>query len=111
MKWDIIFSDVYKKWFHTLPQKDKMAIMTDIKILGNMGPSLGRPYVDTIKDSNINNLKEYRSLFFFDPNRKAFFLCGGDKKGKNQQRFYKKLIDISESVFQKYNGPFIKDKE
>jgi len=66
-----------------------------------MGPMLGRPYVDQIKGSKYNNLKElrtqisghvYRSLFAFDPERKAIILSGGDKNGKNQSKFYKQLI-------------------
>ena len=72
---------------------------------------LGRPHADQIKGSKINNLKElrtklsghvYRSLFAFDPERKAVVLCGGDKKGKNQEKFYQKLIVQAESVFDKH---------
>jgi hypothetical protein len=72
---------------------------------------LGRPYADHIKDSQFNNLKELRtkvtghvywSLFAFDPNRQAIILSGGDKKGKNQEKFYKRLIAQAATVFEKH---------
>lgn len=44
----------------------------------------------------------YRNLFAFDPERKAVVLCGGDKKGKNQEKFYQKLVVQAESVFDKH---------
>lgn len=42
----------------------------------------------------------YRSLFAFDPERHAVILSGGDKKGKNQEKFYKRLIAQAEIVFE-----------
>ena len=109
MKWEIIISGEYEKWFNGLPQKDKLAIATDLEVLRNLGPTLGRPYADQIKGSKYNNLKElrtkvtghvYRSLFAFDPERHAVILSGGDKKGKNQEKFYKRLITQAEIVFE-----------
>lgn len=111
MEWEVLISEEYEKWFSDLPQRHKMAIATDLKVLKQVGPLLGRPHADQIKGSNINNLKElrtkysehvYRSLFAFDPERKAVILCGGDKKGKKQEKFYQKLIAQAESVFEKH---------
>jgi len=111
MSWEILISEEYEDWFNHLPQKDKIAIATDLEVLRDLGPTLGRPYVDQIKGSKFNNLKElrttvtghvYRSLFAFDPNRQAIFLSGGDKKGKNQEKFYKRLIAQAEIVFEKH---------
>lgn len=109
MEWKIIISEEYESWFNELPQKDKIAIATDLEVLRDIGPTLGRPYVDQIKGSKFNNLKElrtkvpghvYRSLFAFDPERHAVILSGGDKKGKNQEKFYKHLIAQAEIVFE-----------
>jgi hypothetical protein len=63
-------------------------------ILEKYGPSLGRPYVDTLKGSKISNLKElrtrskngvFRILFVLDPERDiilqkitASIHCGGE---------------------------------
>ena len=109
MEWKIIISEEYESWFNELPQKHKITIATDLEVLKEIGPTLGRPYVDQIKASKFNNLKElrttvtghvYRSLFAFAPERHAVILSGGDKKGKNQEKFYKRLIAQAEIVFE-----------
>ena len=75
----------------------------------DLGPNLGRHDVDTLKQSQLANLKElrvsvngspYRLLFAFDSNRTAVFLCGGDKSG--QRRFYKQMIPIAEARFARH---------
>jgi hypothetical protein len=59
-------------------------------LLEELGPSLGRPHVDTVRDSRHANMKElrvqhqgrpYRILFAFDPRRAAYLILGGDKTG------------------------------
>lgn len=35
----------------------------------------------------------------FDPGRKAVLLCAGDKEGKNQKRFYRRLIRVADRRF------------
>ncbi len=42
MKWDILISEEYHKWFNELPQKHTMEITTDLKAGVNMKPLLGR---------------------------------------------------------------------
>lgn len=61
MKWKIIISEEYESWFNELPQKHKIAIATDLEVLKEIGPTLGRPYVDQIKASKFNSLKELRT--------------------------------------------------
>lgn len=111
MEWEVLINKEYEKWFSDLPQKHKVAIAIDLQVLKNVGPLLGRPHADQVKGSKFNNLKElrtkvsgrvYRSLFAFDPDRKAVILCGGDKKGKNQEKFYQKLIAQAEAIFEKH---------
>jgi len=111
MSWDVLISEEYESWFNQLPQKHKIAIATDLEVLRDLGPTLGRPYADQIKGSKFKNLKElrtkvtghvYRSLFAFDPKRQAIILSGGDKKGKNQEKFYKRLIAQAETTLEKH---------
>ena len=54
--------------------------------LERRGPGLGRPFVDSVKGSRHQNMKELRSvgghlraLFAFDPRRHGIVLLGGDK--------------------------------
>ena len=78
-------------------------------ILSEIGPSLGRPYVDSIKQSKYKNMKElliqnkkrlFRILFIFDIKRNALLLIGGDKRG--DKRFYKKIIPIADKIYESY---------
>ena len=119
MEWKLLISQEYEEWFNALPKKHKMAIATDLSVLKSIGPALGRPHVDQIKGSKFNNLKElrtrtsghlYRTLFVFDPERNAVILSGGDKKGKDQEKFYKKLISKAETVFEKHLNKILRKK-
>ncbi len=72
------------------------------------GPHLGRPRVDTLKDSRHANMKElrfdaadgvWRVAFAFDPKRKAILLVAGDKSGVSEKKFYKRLIVKADNRF------------
>jgi hypothetical protein len=87
----------------------KEAIFKNLLILKNIGPSLGRPYVDSVKQSKHKNMKElrvqhkkrlFRIFFAFDPSRKAILLIGGDKRG--DKRFYQRLIPIADKLYEKH---------
>ncbi len=78
-----------------------------ILALTKAGPRLGRPRVDTLKGSRHANMKEiriaaggaWRFAFAFDTERKAVVLCGGNKEGESQKRFYRKMIDMADRRF------------
>ena len=71
----------------SLTYQQRSDIQDAIKFLQREGPTLGRPYVDTIRKSRFKNMKELRVsskgalrvLFAFDPERSAVVLIGGDK--------------------------------
>jgi len=109
--WPIDYTQEYEDWFSTQEEESKMVINAKIVILSEFGPNLGRPYVDTIKGSKYANLKElrikyknnvFRILFYFSKSRNCWLLIGGNKKGKNEEDFYKKLINQAESLIEKY---------
>ena len=69
---------------------------------------LGRPRADTFNGSRHANMKElrfdatdgvWRFAFAFDPKRQAIVLCGGDKSGVSEKRFYQQLIDKADARF------------
>ena len=41
----------------------------------------------------------WRVAFAFDPERKAILLVGGDKGGKDQARFYKRLVATADERY------------
>jgi hypothetical protein len=109
--WEVITSGDYDTWFLQQPEGDQAVIHARVLLLAEHGPNLGRPYADTLKGSSLNNLKElrvktqahvFRIAYLFDEERKGILLTGGDKKGQNQDRFYKDLIKNAEQVYAAY---------
>ena len=80
-----------------------------MEVLKRMGPNLGRPYVDSVKRSRHENMKElrvqskgrpFRIFFAFDPLRRAVLLIGGNKTG--DKRFYARMIPIADMLYDDY---------
>jgi hypothetical protein len=72
---------------------------------------LGRPDVDTLKDSKFANMKElrfradggvWRVAFAFDPKRDAIMLVAGDKSGGSEKTFYRRLIQKADKRFKEH---------
>jgi len=72
---------------------------------------LGRAHAETLKGRRIKNLEELRAStrdhvlrvsYYFEEQRQALLLVGGDKKGKNEKHFYKKLIQTAEALIERY---------
>ena len=109
--WDINPTEEYIYWFSRQDDRVKEAILSVIILLQEFGPLLKRPYTDTLKGCSIKNMKELRIrtplhviriAYYFNKDRKALLLIGGDKKGKNEKIFYKKLISDAETLIRKY---------
>ena len=101
MAWQVDFDDDFVREFEALHDDVQDALLAAVKVLGDIGPRLGRPHVDTLKGSAHANMKElrfaagggaWRVAFAFDPRRRALLLVAGDKAGKAQRRFYAQLI-------------------
>ena len=106
------YTNEYEDWFTVQDEEAKILINAKLIVLQEFGPNLGRPYVDTIKGSKYKNLKELRInhkkyvlriLFIFDKKRNCWLLIGGNKKGKNEEDFYKKTIKQAEELIEKYS--------
>lgn len=85
------------------------ALLVGVKLLRQMGPLLGRPHADTVHGSRHSNMKElrtqhrgrpFRTLFAFDPRRRAILLIGGDKTGDD--RFYERMIPLADRLFDEH---------
>ena len=110
--WNVESSKKYDAWFLTLDEESKEAVLQRVLLLKQFGPNLPRPYSDVLHGSKkLNNLKELRNQtlqhvlrvsYYFDSERKAFLLTGGDKKGKDQDKFYKDLIAESEEIVERH---------
>ena len=104
------YTQEFEDWFSAQDEESKILINAKVLVLAEFGSNLGRPYADTIKGSKYKKLKElrfsnkktvFRILFIFDESRDCWLLIGGNKKGKNKEDFYKKLIKRAEEIIEK----------
>jgi hypothetical protein len=108
MPWEVKFDDLFEPEFDQLAESVQDEILARAQVLGQFGPQLGRPHVDTLNASKHANMKElrfncddgkWRIAFAFDPKRTAVLLVAGDKVGADQQRFYEQLISTADARF------------
>jgi hypothetical protein len=107
--WDVELHDDFVPEYNELPEDVQDERLALIEVLERIGPQLGRSRVDTLNGSRHANMKElrfdaaggvWRFAFAFDPNRQAIILCGGDKSGGSQRRFYRRLIARADARFE-----------
>lgn len=112
-KWTDESTTEYLDWFGAQPAPVQEAVRAYVKLLLEKGPSLGRPYVDTLKGSKYPNLKElqvqaqgrkYRIVFIFTGDRVCLLLIGDVKGGSEDKRFYDKLIVKAEALYEEVQG-------
>lgn len=109
--WEILTTEVFDEWFFAQSEDMREDVLAMMGILAEMGPQLGRPYVDTLKGCKLTHLKELRiqhhgnpvrAFFAFDPVRRAIVLCAGDKTGVNQKQFYRSMIRMAEAEYRRH---------
>jgi hypothetical protein len=109
MSWAVEDTDQFEEWYFALTPSNQNAVDAVVEILKFRGPALGRPYVDHIKRSRHQNMKELRVqsggnpiriLFAFDPRRTGILLIGGDKTGDD--RFYESLIRKADDLYDEH---------
>lgn len=103
--------ELVEAWLLELDQRSYEQVIAAVELLGENGPQLGRPLVDTVAGSRHKNMKELRPgssgrselriLFAFDPERRAILLIGGDKAG-NWKKWYRDSIPIADGEFDEH---------
>ncbi len=101
--WDVEYTEEFGTWWDGLEPDDQERLTAAVELLEKLGPSLGRPLVDTLKGSKHPNMKELRPgtvrvLFAFDPRRTAILLLGGDKSG-HWKDWYVEAIPEADRLF------------
>jgi hypothetical protein len=90
MSWSVDFHPRFLAEYDDLSEAVQDELIAATAPLREFGPSLGRPDVDTLNDSNFANMKElrfradggvWRVAFAFDPRRNGILLVAGDKSG------------------------------
>jgi hypothetical protein len=102
--WHVVTTRAFDGWFRGLEAEPATQVAAAKLRVSIVGPTLGRPRVDSIKGSRVHNLKELRVqdgvrvLFAFDPNRRAVMLVGGNKTG-TWERWYRKMMPVAERLY------------
>lgn len=108
MAWTVLYHDAFLPEFEELAEDVQDELLALAELLGESGPTLGRPHADTLAGSKHANMKKlrftaddgvWRVAFAFDPKRRAIILVAGDKGGVAQKRFYKGLIAKADARF------------
>jgi hypothetical protein len=100
----VVATREFQRWLGGLDAELRSKVTGAVVRISRVGPTLGRPHVDVIHGSRIHKLKEARVdrgtrvLFAFDSNRNAVMLVGGDKAGK-WNRWYPRKIQLAERLY------------
>lgn len=105
MSWEVEFTDEFGVWFDGLTDLEQDLIAAAVEKLEERGPSLGRPFVDNVHQSDFPVMKELiplgsnlRILFAFDPIRVAILLTGGDKTGL-WNKWYDIAVPVADDLY------------
>jgi hypothetical protein len=118
--WEVELHDDFVPEYHRLHTDGQDELLAHVALLEQFGPRLARPHVDTLKGSRHANMKElrfeaaggvWRFAFAFDPKRMAIILCGGDKSGVSERRFYRQLINKADARFEAHAANVKKQKQ
>jgi len=106
--WDVEATDDFTLWFEALGDADQERVAAAVEVLAELGPGLGRPFVDTLGGSRHRNMRELRPrgghlrvLFAFDPRRTAVLLVGGDKADR-WERWYAAAIARADRLYDEH---------
>lgn len=108
-EWEVEYTDEFGAWWNGLTEAVQEDVRAEVVLLRSIGPSLGRPHVDSVTSSKHANMKElriqhhgrpYRVLFAFDPRRAAILLIGGDKTGKG--RWYQQFVPVADRLYDEH---------
>lgn len=120
MVWIVEIADEFEPEFAGLPEDVQTETLALTRLIQYVGPQLGRPRVDTLKDSRHANMKEprfsaadgeWRVAFAFDTRRKAVLLVAGDKSGVSAKRFYRELIRKADERFDAHLSRLKKERK
>lgn len=109
MAWDIEYTDEFGDWWASLGEGEQESLAVTVRLLEELGPSLGHPYSSGINGSRHGHMRELRTqhagrplrtLYAFDPRRSAILLLGGDKTGNG--RWYEVNVPIADRLYDEH---------
>jgi len=111
--WTVELAQEFEPELLALSAEVRVELLAQVRVVERLGPTTGRPRVDTLKGSKHANMKElrfdadggvWRVAFAFDSERKAILLVAGDKSGQSERAFYRRLLAIADRRFDAHRG-------
>jgi hypothetical protein len=111
--WTVAVAPEFEPELAALPAEVRIELLAQARVIERFGPTAGRPRIDTLNGSKHANMKElrfdasdgvWRVAFAFDPERRAILLVAGDKSGKGERAFYRRLIATADRRFDTHLG-------
>ena len=108
MATEVLVTDEFVAWYEGLSSTEQDRVAFTVGLLEQRGVALPHPYCSAIKGASFA-LRELRTrsegcplrtLYAFDPSRRAVLLIGGDKTGDD--RFYERMIPFAERIWSAY---------
>jgi hypothetical protein len=108
VQWQVIFHPGFEAELPGLGAQVQRDMAVALQMLAQRGPTLPRPWCDTLAGSRHANMKElrfrsggspWRIAFAFDLARRAALLVGGSKGGISQALFYRRLVATADGRF------------
>ena len=105
MPWTVELAPEFEAELFALTAEVRVELLAQARVIERFGPTTGRPRVDTLKGSKHANMKElrfdagggvWRVAFAFDTSRRAILLVAGDKHGRSERKFYRRLIAVAD---------------
>ena len=109
MQWEVEYTDEFGEWWDSLSEEEQTSLDASVRLLEQMGPTLGYPHSSKIHGSRHSHMRELRSqhegrplrtLYAFDPRRTAILLIGGDKTGDD--RWYETYVPIADRLYDEH---------
>src|SRR5712691_985273 len=106
--WIVELAPEFESELPALAAEVRIELLAQARVIERFGPTIGRSRVDTLNGSKHANMKElrfdagggvWRVAFAFDPRRRAILLVAGDKSGRGERAFYRRLIAIADRRF------------
>lgn len=105
---EVVLTDEAMGWLESLEGSDRAAVARGINLLEQFGVHLGHPHTSSLNGSKyaMRELRiqgrPLRAFYVFDVTRDCVVLCGGDKSGTSEKRFYVTEIARAEKIWEEY---------
>lgn len=104
--WEVEYTDEFEEWWNSLSEDEQVEVAKVVTLLEEYGPHLPFPFSSGINGSRHGHMRElriqhkgdpYRTLYAFDPKRKALLLLGGEKTGDD--RWYEENVPKADKIY------------